>query len=201
MQLTRQTLVITIVVIVLALALLLPRWILSRRHAAGMFEASQAPARSVAIVFGAGLRRDGTPTAVLEDRVRTAVLLYQQGKVQTLLLSGDGVSSRYDEPAAMQAMALDLGVPDHAMIIDRLGTRTYQTCLRAKQQYGLERALLVTQSYHLPRAMAICSALGIDTLGVTSDLRPYRKSALFFWQAREIFATMAALWDIHIRPQ
>ncbi|MGD2251373.1 MAG: ElyC/SanA/YdcF family protein [Anaerolineales bacterium] len=201
MPLSRQTLVITIVVVVVVLALVLPRWILSRRHAAGIIQPSQAPTRPVAIVFGAGLRRDGTPTAVLEDRVRTAVLLYQQGKAQTLLLSGDGESSRYDEPAAMHAMALDLGVPAHDMIVDRLGTRTYQTCHRAKHQYGIERALLVTQRFHLPRALAICSALGIDTLGVTSDLQPYRKSTLLFWQAREILATVGALWDIHIQPQ
>lgn len=147
-----------------------------------------------AVVFGAGLRRDGRPTTVLADRVSTAVSLYQQGKVKTLLMSGSSDKSGYDEPSAMLEFALQLGVPQEDIFIDPEGDRTYLTCAHAKNIYGVERAILVTQRYHLPRALIICDALSIESEGVAADLRPY--SAQTIWSAREIGATFRALWDV-----
>ena len=146
-----------------------------------------------AIVFGAGLRRDGRPTTVLADRVSTAVSLYQQGKVKTLLMSGSSNASGYDEAAAMLEFALSLGVPQEDILVDSEGDRTYLTCARAKNIFGVERALLVTQRYHLPRALILCDALSIESDGIAADLRPY--SAQTIWSVREVGATYRALWE------
>ena len=107
------------------------------------------PSRPVAIVFGAGLQRDGTPSPVLKDRVSMAARLYFAGKVQKLLLSGDNRFIDYNEPGSMRAFAISLGVPAEDIVLDYAGRRTYDTCYRAKTIFGLQQAILVTQSFHL----------------------------------------------------
>ncbi|GAP14429.1 uncharacterized membrane protein [Longilinea arvoryzae] len=160
-----------------------------------------SPQRPVAIVFGAGLQRDGSPTPVLRDRVATAAGLYFSGKVQKLLLSGDNRFVDYNEPGAMRAYALELGVPDEDIVLDYAGRRTYDTCYRAKEIFGVQQAILVTQRFHLPRALVICNGLGIDGVGVSADLRTYRKSSLSIWNLRELPATLVAYIDTFItRP-
>jgi len=171
----------------------LPRWILSTHYADRIYSPQETRSMPTAIVFGAGLRRDGRPTTVLADRVSTAVSLYQLGKVESLLLSGSSNASGYDEATAMLEYAIQFGVPREDIIIDNEGDRTYVTCARAKDIYGVDQALLVTQRYHLPRALILCDALSIESDGVAADLRPY--SAQTFWSAREIGATFRALWD------
>lgn len=180
----------------LALALVsLPRWLLAHRFARAIVAPSEAPARSVAIVFGAGLRRDGTPTTVLADRVAVAAELYHAGKVEHLLMSGAAETLRGNEPLAMRNLALRLGVPSEAILIDPSGQRTFDTCLHARQRFGLHDAILVTQRYHLPRALATCSALGLQAVGVPADTHPYSRLALTIWQLREIPATWVALLE------
>jgi SanA protein len=163
-----------------------------------IFSSDDIPARAVAIVFGAGLKRDGTATAVLQDRVQAAANLYFAGKVKKLLMSGDNRFVDYNEPAVMGALALSLGVPQEAIVLDYAGRRTYDTCYRAKAIFGVTEAVLVTQAFHLPRALYLCNHLGIDSIGVNADLRIYRKSSLLVWNARELLATFAALWDVNI---
>lgn len=180
--------------------LLLPHAYISRRYAGAIVTPEQAPPLGTAVVFGAGLLRDGSPTAVLNDRIRTAVRLYELGKVDQILMSGHADDQGYDEPGSMVAHALMLGVPPDVMLVDRLGSRTYQTCLRAQQTYGIQRAILVTQEFHLPRALATCEALGIEVVGVAADLRQYRQRAQQFWELREIAATLGALWDLYLDP-
>ncbi|PJH76483.1 MAG: hypothetical protein CO064_01015, partial [Anaerolineae bacterium CG_4_9_14_0_8_um_filter_58_9] len=162
------------------------------------YTAAQVPARRVAIVFGAGLWRDGTATPVLYDRVQIAADLYFAGKVEKLLMSGDNRFVEYNEPAVMREVALSLGVPGDAIVLDYAGRRTYDTCYRAKAIFGLTEAILVTQSYHLPRALYLCNQLGVDSLGVEADLRVYRKSSVLYWNMRELIAAAAALWDVNI---
>jgi vancomycin permeability regulator SanA len=158
----------------------------------------QAPKAPVAIVFGAGLRWNGTPTPVLYDRVATGVQLYQAGKVAQLLMSGSRFSEGYDEPAAMKELAISLGVPAEAILTDSGGTRTLTTCLRALTEFGIDQALLVSQSYHLPRALATCDGLGLSAVGVSADLRSYHPRALRFWETREIPATLVALVETRL---
>jgi len=162
------------------------------------YSAADVPARRVAIVFGAGLWRDGTATPVLYDRVQTAADLYFAGKVERLLMSGDNRFVDYNEPAVMRTLALELGVPEGAIVLDYAGRRTYDTCYRAKAVFGVTGAILVTQAFHLPRSLYLCNQLGVDSVGVDADLRVYRKSSLLYWNIRELLATAAALWDVNI---
>jgi SanA protein len=159
---------------------------------------TEVASHRVAIVFGAGLWRDGTATPVLHDRVQTAANLYLAGKVERLLMSGDNRFVDYNEPAVMRDLALSLGIPEDAIVLDYAGRRTYDTCYRAKAIFGVTSAILVTQAFHLPRAIYLCDRLGIDSVGVEADLRTYRKSSLLYWNLREVFATVAALWDVNI---
>ena len=154
-----------------------------------------APARA-AIVFGAGLYRDGTPTPVLRDRVAAAADLYFAGKVEKILMSGDNSYLNYNEPGAMKDYALSLGVPEDAIVLDYAGLRTYVTCYRAKVIFGLDEAILVTQRFHLPRAIMTCQMLGINAQGVMADRRIYNPRTHSYWRAREVPATMIAFWDV-----
>jgi SanA protein len=163
-----------------------------------IYTATEVPARHVAIVFGAGLWRNGTATPVLIDRVTSAANLYFTGKVEKLLMSGDNRFVDYNEPAVMRTLALSLGVPEDAIVLDYAGRRTYDTCYRAKAIFGVTGAILVTQAFHLPRAIYLCNRLGVDSLGVEADLRLYCKNSMLYWNMRELLATVAALWDVNI---
>jgi len=152
----------------------------------------------VAVVFGAGLLRDGTPSPVLKDRVSTAAQLYFAGKIQKILMSGDNRFVDYNEPASMRVYALELGIPDDAIVLDYAGRRTYDTCYRAKNIFGLDQAILVTQKYHLPRAIFTCNGIGLKSIGVVADLRTYHPNSLTFWNIRELPATLVALWQVWV---
>ncbi len=157
------------------------------------------PARPVAIVFGAAVYRDGRPSPVLADRVATAVALYRAGRVRGLLLSGDNRFADYNEPAAMAELARAAGVPADALMLDYAGRRTFDTCWRAYHIFGVRQAVLVTQRFHLPRALYLCRAVGLDAVGVPADRRPYR-GAWWFGGVRETVARLRAWWDVHILP-
>lgn len=164
-------------------------------------DVENASPQRVAIVFGAGLWRDGTPTPVLRDRVQTAAELYFQGKVEKLLMSGDNSYVDYNEPQAMKDYALRLGVPEEAIVLDYAGRRTYDTCYRANHIFGVEKALLVTQGFHLPRAVYLCNLLGVEAQGVIADQRSYHQRSQTYWNLRETLATAVALWEVHVsRP-
>jgi SanA protein len=171
------------------------------RYSSSIYTPEEAPSRRGALVFGAGLLRDGRPTAVLHDRVAAAVALYKAGKVDKLLMSGDNRFVEYNEPAAMREAAIELGVPADDIVLDYAGRRTYDSCYRARAIFGLSDVILVTQAFHLPRALYLCESLGLHAIGVASDLRVYRRSSQTIWAARELFATAAAVWDVVVaRP-
>lgn len=180
------------------LGLLLPRLITTLHAMNKVRSAGDAPFERVAIIFGAGLRRDGSPTAVLRDRVETGAGLYFNGKVEKLLMSGDNSEEYYNEPGAMRDYALSLGVPEEDIVLDYAGRRTYDTCYRAKAVFGLDSALLVTQEFHLPRALFLCNVLGVKAYGVEANNLNYRRSSLFFWNLREQFATFTAFMDVFV---
>jgi SanA protein len=156
------------------------------------------PQAPVALVLGAGLNRDGTPGVVLRDRVRTAAELYEAGKVEKLLMSGDNSSMYYNEPGAMLSYALSLGIPQEDIVLDYAGRRTYDSCYRARTIFGLEDLIVVTQAFHLPRALFICNAFEINAAGVTADDANYNRQSYTFWWVREIFASTVAIWDVFI---
>lgn len=154
-------------------------------------DAPTLPHHHAALVFGAGLTRDGGPSAILYDRVATAVDLYQAHKVEKLLMSGDGSQEDYNEVAAMRRTAVALGVPTGDIVLDYAGFRTYDSCYRARAVFGLDSATLVTNAYHLPRALYTCMSLGLEVAGVASDRRPY---PTFLYRVREIPALAATRW-------
>ncbi len=165
------------------------QWVYGR----SIYTPSTVPANQVAIVFGAAIYENGRLSSVLRDRMETAVTLYQDGNVQKILVSGDNRFEEYDEPGAMMAYAIQHGVSPDDIQPDYGGRRTYDTCYRAREIFQLETAVLVTQQFHLPRALFTCQRLGIDAVGVAADLRPYRDAR--WYEIRETVATAAALWD------
>lgn len=162
-------------------------------------EITTVPAEPVAVVFGAGIRPDGQPTPMLADRVLAAVNLYQAGRVSKLLMSGDNSRIDYNEVIAMRRFAIDHGVRPQDITLDYAGFSTYESCYRARAIFGVTRAVLVTQRYHLPRAVYTCTQLGIDAVGLgTPDWGIYPDSLLRLYTAREVLATWNALWQLHI---
>lgn len=192
------SLLILILIVLGVLILAISRLITGLAARGRIYPAAEVPVQRVAIVFGAGLWRNGNPTPVLTDRVTEAANLYFAGKVEKLLFSGDNRFVDYNEPEAMRQLALSLGVPSDAIVRDYAGRRTYDTCYRAKAIFQINSAILVTQAFHIPRALYLCNHLGVDSVGVTSDLRTYPRSSVLYWEMRELVATAAALWDIHI---
>ena len=183
------------------LALFLPRLYTTVYSWSRIYSVSSAPTSGAVIVFGAGLTRDGQPTIVLRDRVETAAQLYFAGKVEKLLMSGDNRFDNYNEPEAMRQYAISLGVPADAIVMDYAGRSTYDTCYRAKAIFGLSSALLVTQGFHLPRALFLCNALGVQAAGVQANNRHYWPPLLLIWNIREQLATVGAFVDVHVsRP-
>ncbi len=195
LKIVRATLIALTIIIS---AITLPRIYTNTAYNPKIFSAKDSPSAPVAIVFGAGLNRNGTASLVLRDRVDTAIQLYRDGKVQKFLFSGDNTSVNYNEPKAMRDYALSKGLPVEAVTLDYAGRRTYDTCLRAKEIFGVSKAILVTQNYHLDRALLTCDGLGLTVHGVAADLNPYPQTALRLWWLREFPATAQALWDLYI---
>ena len=153
----------------------------------------------VAIVYGARVYPSGRLSAMLQDRVDTAIALYEAGNVQKLLFSGDNRTDQYNEPAAMMAYAIARGVPAEDIQPDYGGRRTYDTCYRAKHIFQLDAAVLVTQAFHLPRALFICDQLGMETTGVIADRRQYDPRSITWSESREVPALVLALRDVILR--
>jgi SanA protein len=161
-----------------------------------VYSAQQVRQDQVAIVFGARIYADGRLSPMLRDRVETAVELYQTGKVEKLLFSGDNRFREYDEPGRMRDYALSLGVPSEDIQPDYAGRRTYDTCYRAKAIFKLESAILITQDFHLPRALFTCDSLGLDVVGVAADKQTYSLRSIAWSTLREIPALSLALIDV-----
>ena len=187
---------ILFLLLLLIVLITLPRLIMVSMASNKIYLAEDVPPARAAIVFGAGLTASGAPTAVLKDRVTTAVNLYRAGKVEKILMSGDNRFINYNEPGAMKAFALELGMPEEDIVLDYAGRRTYDTCYRAGEIFQLDQAILVTQKFHLTRALYTCNALGLNSTGVEADLRPYRDEG--FWSIREIPASLVAFIQVHL---
>jgi len=161
----------------------------------GLIDWRQKPVE-YAIVLGASVKQDGTPSDALYDRIVTAVELYNDGYVQKLLMTGDNGKFHTDEVAVMRRVAIDLGVPESDILVDGQGYRTYESCKRAKQVYDIDEAVIVTQRFHLARALYLCSQFGISSQGQTADRQTYQRIA-FFW-ARDLASSFKAWWDINV---
>lgn len=148
------------------------------------------PVTPAAIVFGAGI-----DSPEVHDRVRTACALYKQGKVAKLLMTGDNGHITYNEPEAMRQEAIKLGVPSENVVCDYAGFRTYDSIYRAREIFGLTKAVLVTQRYHLPRAIYLSRSLGLDVVGFDASKQSYG-SIQTWYDLREVGAAQAAWLDV-----
>nr|MBC7245672.1 YdcF family protein [Chloroflexota bacterium] len=174
-----------------------PTWTLTARYEQRIYHSvEEVPPKPVAVVFGAGYWPDGTPSDVMKDRVEAAIALYRSGRVRKILFSGDNRFVHYNEPAKMREYALSLGLPDDAIVLDYAGRRTYDTCYRARDIFGLRDVVLVTQRYHLPRALYISERLGLHAVGYVADHRTY-PHIREYW-LREVPALWMAWWDLSV---
>ncbi len=159
-------------------------------------EIDSVPTSSVALIFGAGVRPNGTLSDALEDRVLTGIDLYKEEKVKKLLMSGDNGRKTYDEVTAMKKFAVEKGVPEEDIVLDYAGFDTYDTCYRAREIFDLKKdVVLISQSFHLPRALYVCRRLGVESIGLTADRRVY---ATNLWGYRESLARIKAVLDVEI---
>lgn len=178
---------------------LLPRLYSAWQARTRVYTVDSVPERPVAIIFGALVHESGQPSPMLADRVKTGAELYHAGKVKALLMTGDNHIANYNEPEAMRDYALQLGVPAEAIVLDYAGFRTYDSCYRARDIFKVDEAILVTQAFHLDRALLTCNSLGVRAVGVAADeVRPegYHQPTLRISQIREFPATTVAVVDL-----
>lgn len=158
-------------------------------------EIADVPRSEVAIVPGALVEPDGDLSAMLAARVRQASRLWHAGKVEKVLVSGDHGSWKYDEPDTMRKALVRDGVAPEDVFEDHAGFDTWATMVRARQIFGVRDAVVITQGFHMPRALYLADAAGIEATGLTSDLQPWgyqgRKSSV-----REVLSRVKALVDV-----
>jgi vancomycin permeability regulator SanA len=160
-----------------------------------IFTEQAVPAAPVALVLGAQVDPDGTPSPFLAARLDLARRLLAAGKVRVLLVSGDHMNWDYDEPDAMRTWLLDHGVPDGKIVRDYAGFDTYDSCARAVRIFGVHRAIVVTQTYHLPRAVMLCRRLGMDADGVGDETVRQFRTPWLISSTREYGACVKAVFD------
>jgi vancomycin permeability regulator SanA len=159
---------------------------------------SGAQPAPIAIVLGASVQSSGEPSDALRDRLLVAIDLYNQNKVERILVSGDDGQFHIDEIRAMRKTLEDGGIPSDKILEDGHGYRTYESCKRAVQTFDIKSAIIVTQRFHIGRALYLCNKLGMNATGVSSDLTTYQR--IIFFTARDLAASVEAWWDINVLP-
>jgi len=173
-------------------------WVRATAHD-HLYAEADVPAAPVALVLGAQVFPDGTPSPFLAGRLDVAHRLYDRGKVRVILVSGDNMAVEYNEPDAMRTYLINAGVPAEHVVADYAGFDTYDSCARAKRIFNLAELVIVTQSYHLPRAVATCRALGVAATGVGDETvrqftEPWRRGTI-----RDQVACIKAVIDLVTR--
>ncbi|MFI7399479.1 vancomycin high temperature exclusion protein [Streptomyces sp. NPDC049541] len=158
---------------------------------------ADAPRTEVAVVFGAGLW-NGEPSPYLANRLKAAAQLYREGRVEVVLVTGDNSRKDYDEPDAMRTYLKKHGVPEGRIVSDYAGFDTWDSCVRAKKIFGVDRAVLISQGFHIRRAVALCEAAGVDSYGVGVDAK--HDATWYYGGTREIFAAGKAALDAVFHP-
>jgi|WetSurMetagenome_2_1015567.scaffolds.fasta_scaffold301089_1 SanA protein len=160
---------------------------------------SDVPKSQAALVLGARVWRDGSMSAIFEDRAKTALRLYREGKVEKILVSGDHGRKNYDEVNAAKKFFLANGVPGKDIFLDHAGFDTYDSLYRARDIFAAQSLIICTQDFHLPRAIYIGRGLGLEVYGVSSDLQPYVGE--FRRNLREKIARTKAVFDMIIKAK
>ena len=193
----RRVLVVALVVLAAAAALVPALWVDVRSRGALRTVADVGPA-PVAVVFGAGLWA-GEPSPYLAHRLDAAAQLYATGRVDVVLVTGDNSTTEHDEPTAMRTYLVRHGVPDHRIVSDFAGFDTWDSCVRAKTIFGVDDAVLISQDFHIRRAVALCRAVGIGGYGV--GVAEPHDSVWLYGTVREDAAAAEALLDVTVRPR
>ncbi|MDI5961466.1 ElyC/SanA/YdcF family protein [Streptomyces sp. SL54] len=158
---------------------------------------ADVPAEPVAVVFGAGLDH-GVPSPYLAHRLGAAAALYREHKVEVILVTGDNSRTDYDEPDAMSGWLVGHGVPRSRVVPDYAGFDTWDSCARARRIFGVTHAVLVSQGFHIRRALALCAAAGITAYGVGVDER--HDATWYYGGVREVLASGKAALDSAADP-
>jgi len=203
----RRRVLLRTAVIVVALVLAPALWVQvvgQTRVRPGVSDVSRT---DVAIVLGAGLRPDGTPSTYLRRRLDAAAELYARGTVGVILVSGDNSTTQHDEPTAMRDWLVGLGVPEDRVVRDFAGLDTHDSCVRAHEVFGVTDAVVITQDYHLRRALFSCREAGIDVVGLGVSSTSVEPIKAVLYRVREIPASIKAAWDaltgrepVHLGP-
>jgi vancomycin permeability regulator SanA len=159
-----------------------------------IFDVEEAPSERVVIVLGASVLRSGQPSDMLADRLLTALDLYHAGKAEKFLLSGDHGKVDYDEVESMRKFLLEREVSEGDIVLDHAGFDTFDSMSRAKKVFGLNEALVVSQSYHLPRAIYVAENNDLEVFGVSADRQNYVK--IEYFKLREMLARVKAVLDV-----
>lgn len=147
------------------------------------------------LVLGCGLRRDGYPSQMLRDRLDTAIVAYRMGLAPKILMSGDHGQVDYDEVNAMKDYAMEKGVPSEDIFMDHAGFSTYESMYRAKAIFHCEKIIVVTQNYHLYRAITNARAMGMEASGISANYRNFRDQ--WYFSLRESVARVKdTIWGI-----
>ncbi len=167
------------------------------KNAKEIYSPTQAPTTTLAIIFGGGMKNNGAEMSDMQwDRVSVGAELFKSGKVERLMITGDDGWFKNDEITAMRNRLIELGVPPEKIVVDPHGYRTYESCLREAKLFGITRAIVISQSFHLPRIQYLCEHFGIQTVLVESDKRSY--DSWWVQNAREWFARVKAVIQVEI---
>lgn len=152
------------------------------------------------VVLGAAVHPDGTPSSILKDRLDTAYQAYQEGIASKIVVSGDNKSdTSYNEVKVMKHYLVDLGIPSEDIFCDHAGMNTYDSMYRVKNVFGAQNIAIVTQTYHLYRAIFDAHGLGMSAIGIESDLHTYENQS--YYDAREIAARVSDARKILTKAQ
>ncbi len=161
-----------------------------------IYSQTDVPSEPIIMVLGASLKPDGQPSDALLDRLKVGSELYNQHKGSSILVTGDDGKFYTDEVSVMKNYLVQAGIPDSSIKVDGHGYRTYESCSRAKKEFSITQAIIVTQNFHLPRALYLCNKLGVQSVGVSADLHSYRD--IIRMTLRDWLASFKAWIDVNV---
>lgn len=188
---------VLLIFLILFISLFVLRYQLLTQTASWIKETKPPAAYRTAIVFGAGINPNLQPTKVLRDRLDKTIQLVEQDQLDRILLSG-GKIHKTSESTIMYNYLIEHGIPAEMLVRDEKGNSTYDTLLRAKNTFDIQQAVLITQKFHLPRALAIAQELEMDVIGIAADTKTFRTDSLLWWNFRELFAWVWTLVKLRL---
>jgi len=187
---------VTLILAVLVMILLVPIIMRNAMSSYTYISLDDVPQTEIAIIPGASVIGK-RPSPILADRADMAIRLYLKGKVSKILVTGDNAQLNYDEVTPVRKYLIDAGIPARDIFLDHAGFDTYSSMYRTIKIFGASSATIVTQDFHLPRALYIARHLGLDTYGVVAN----GQGGFINGYLREIPASVKALWDLTLYRQ